>query len=91
MNTPYRRFVPDIYERIAISIVREWRHVSDRLQLVELACPPDRPLQLATGTGSINLRNVPHARIKIVGDKSLKLVTVHVVDKGAPLYDVPPR
>jgi hypothetical protein len=27
----------------------------------------------------------------VVGDKPLKLLTVHVVDKGAPLYDAPPK
>jgi hypothetical protein len=26
-----------------------------------------------------------------VGDTSLKIVTVHVVDKGLPLYDAPPK
>jgi hypothetical protein len=25
--------------------------------------------------------------LKLVGDKTVKLVTVHVVDKGKPLYD----
>jgi hypothetical protein len=38
-------------------------------------------------SGTINLRDVPHAGFKVVGDKPLKLLTVHVVDKGAPLYD----
>jgi hypothetical protein len=33
----------------------------------------------------------PHAGIKIVGDSALKLVTVHVVDKGSTLYDAPPK
>ena len=43
------------------------------------------------GAGSINLRDVPHADFKVVGDKPLKIVTVHIVDKGAPLYDAPPK
>jgi hypothetical protein len=34
---------------------------------------------------------VPHAGFKVVGDKPLKIVTVHIVDKGAPLYDAPPK
>ena len=35
----------------------------------------------------MNLRDAPHAGWKVVGDKSIKIVTVHVVDKGKPLYD----
>jgi|HubBroStandDraft_6_1064221.scaffolds.fasta_scaffold306005_2 quercetin dioxygenase-like cupin family protein len=53
--------------------------------------PDGKQVQLATGTGGINLRNIPHAGFKVVGDKPLKVLTVHVVDKGAPLYDAPPK
>ena len=53
--------------------------------------PTARQIQLATGTGSINRRDVPHAGFKVVGDKPLKLLTVHIVDKGARLYDAPPK
>ena len=53
--------------------------------------PDGKQMNFATGTGSINLRNVPHAGTKVVGDTPLKLVTVHIVDKGAPLYDAPPK
>ena len=35
----------------------------------------------------MNLRDAPHAGWKVVGDRSIKIVTVHVVDKGKPLYD----
>jgi hypothetical protein len=28
---------------------------------------------------------VPHAGYKVIGDKPLKLLTVHIVDKGKPL------
>ncbi len=43
-----------------------------------------------TGASGINKREVPHAGYKVVGDKTLKLLTVHIVDKGKPLYnDVP--
>jgi hypothetical protein len=41
--------------------------------------------------GSVNLRKVPHAGIKVIGDSALKLVTVHIVDKGSTLYDTPPK
>jgi quercetin dioxygenase-like cupin family protein len=53
--------------------------------------PDGKQIKLVTGTGSMNLRDAPHAGFKVVGDTSLKLVTVHVVDKGRPLYDAPPK
>jgi quercetin dioxygenase-like cupin family protein len=53
--------------------------------------PDGKQIELKTGSGSINLRGVPHAGFKVVGDKPLKLLTVHIVDKGAPLYDAPPK
>lgn len=53
--------------------------------------PDGKQIELKTGTGSMNLRDVPHAGIKIVGNTALKLLTVHIVDKGKPLYDAPPR
>ena len=53
--------------------------------------PDGKQIELKTGSGSINLRDVPHGGFKVVGDKALKLVTVHIVDKGAPLYDAPPK
>ncbi|MDR3479963.1 MAG: cupin domain-containing protein [Burkholderiaceae bacterium] len=45
------------------------------------------PMTLATGSTTLNLRDVRHGGFKVVGDTSLKLFTVHVVDKGKPLYD----
>ena len=49
--------------------------------------PDGKQIMLPTGAGNINLRDVPHAGFHVVGDTSLKLLTVHIVDKGAPLYD----
>ena len=45
------------------------------------------PMMLSTGATTLNLRDVKHGGFKVVGDTSLKLFTVHVVDKGKPLYD----
>ena len=45
--------------------------------------------ELVTGNPIMNLREVPHAGWKNVGTTTIKLVTVHVVDKGKPLYDEP--
>ena len=61
------------------------------IQGATVQTPDGKEIKLATGAGSINLRDVPHAGFKVVGDTSLKLVTVHVVDKGRPLYDAPPK
>jgi quercetin dioxygenase-like cupin family protein len=45
------------------------------------------PVMQATGTVLLNLRDAKHGGYRIVGDTPLKLFTVHIVDKGAPLYD----
>jgi quercetin dioxygenase-like cupin family protein len=76
------------------TIVRHIHHGEEAFYVLEGATvetPEGKQMQLATGAGSINLRDVPHAGFKIVGDKALKLLTVHIVDKGAPLYDAPPK
>lgn len=44
------------------------------------------PKAMPTGASAVNLRDVNHAGIKVVGDSPLKLFTVHVVDKNQPLY-----
>jgi hypothetical protein len=44
-----------------------------------------------TGAGGINHRDVLHGGLKVVGNAPLKLLNVHVVDKGVPLYDAPPK
>ena len=51
------------------------------------AAPGKEATELVTGTTLLNLRDVKHAGFTIVGDSSLKLFTVHIVDKGKPLYD----
>ena len=45
------------------------------------------PVMQPTGAVLLNLRDAKHGGYRIVGDTPLKLFTVHVVDKGAPLYD----
>ncbi len=45
------------------------------------------PMPLVTGSTPFNLRDVKHAGFKVVGEGSVKLFTVHIVDKGKPLYD----
>ncbi len=49
---------------------------------------PGKPaFAIPTGAPVMNLREAPHAGFTIVGDKTIKLVTVHIVDKGKPLYE----
>ena len=38
------------------------------------------------GTAKIKVRDVPHGAFTVTGDKTLRLLTVHIVDKGKPLY-----
>lgn len=42
---------------------------------------------LPTGASVMNLRDVKHGGFKVIGETSLRLFTVHVVDKAKPLYD----
>lgn len=55
---------------------------------IELA--DGKQVPIPTGAVGLNVRDVPHGGYKVVGDKTLKLLTVHIVDKGTPLYDKPP-
>jgi quercetin dioxygenase-like cupin family protein len=50
--------------------------------------PPGKdPTELPTGTTVFNLREAKHGAFTVVGETSLKVFAVHVVDKGKPLYD----
>jgi quercetin dioxygenase-like cupin family protein len=57
------------------------------LQGTMVQYPGKAPTLLATGTLITNLRDVTHGGFKVLGPQPLKLFTVHVVDKGQPLYD----
>ena len=49
--------------------------------------PGKEPTMMQTGMTSMNLRDVKHGAFKNVGEGTLKLLTVHIVDKDKPLYD----
>ncbi len=51
--------------------------------------PGKEPTMFATGAPILNLREVTHGGFTVVGPDSLILYTVHIVDKGKPLYDAP--
>jgi quercetin dioxygenase-like cupin family protein len=60
------------------------------IQGASVQVPGKDPTALLTGATLLNLRDAKHAGFKVVGDTSLKLFTVHIVDKGKPLYDYAP-
>jgi quercetin dioxygenase-like cupin family protein len=49
--------------------------------------PGKEAFMLPTGAPIWNLRDVPHAGWKVVGETPLILLTVHIVDKGKPVYE----
>jgi quercetin dioxygenase-like cupin family protein len=53
--------------------------------------PDGKQVDFPAGRSIINKRDVPHGGFKVVGDKTIKLLTVHIVDKGKPIYDTPPQ
>ena len=50
-----------------------------------LQFPDGKEVARPAGQAGINVRDVPHAGYKVVGDKPLRLLTVHIVDKGKPM------
>lgn len=57
------------------------------VQGTTVQAPGKDPMTLPTGASLLNLRDVKHGGFKVVGTTPLKLFTVHIVDKGKPLYD----
>jgi quercetin dioxygenase-like cupin family protein len=71
------------------SIPRHFHHGIETgyvLQGTMVQLPGKEPTMMETGTPIFNLRDVPHAGFRVVGDAPLRLLTVHVVDKNKPLY-----
>ena len=68
-------------------------HGEETLYVLEggtIELPDGKQVPFPTGIAAVNVRDVPHGAFKVVGDKPVKLLTVHIVDKGKPLYDKPP-
>lgn len=57
------------------------------VQGADIQSPGRTPVTLATGTTLLNLRDIKHGGFTVVGSTPLKLFTVHIVEKGKPLYD----
>lgn len=76
--------------KVGDSIERHVHHgveVAYVLQGASIQVPGKDPATLAAGATLLNLRDIRHGGFKVVGEVPLKLFTVHVVDKGQPLYD----
>ena len=50
--------------------------------------PDGKLVSFETGMAVIYPRNVPHAGVKVVGDRSLKMLNVFIVDKGKPVTEL---
>ena len=75
-------------------LIRHSHHGEESVYVLEgatLLLPDGKEVPFKTGTVSINNRNIPHAGFKVVGDKTLKMLTVHIVDKGKTLIEPAPR
>jgi quercetin dioxygenase-like cupin family protein len=53
-----------------------------------LELPDGERLAFPAGTTMIYPRGVPHAGVKVVGEKTLKMINVFVVDKGKPVTEL---
>jgi quercetin dioxygenase-like cupin family protein len=74
------------------SIPRHIHHGEEVFYVLEGATaelPDGKKLFFEPGVTAINARDVPHSGFKVIGDKTLKLLVVHVVDRYRPLYDSP--
>jgi quercetin dioxygenase-like cupin family protein len=73
-------------------IARHFHHGEEAFYVLQGATfetSDGKQITLPTGAAAINHRDVPHGGLKVVGDTPFKYLAVHVVDKGAPLYDAP--
>ena len=52
--------------------------------------PGQEPKERPAGERGINRRGVPHAGYTVVGDRTVKILSVYVVDKGKPLQEPAP-
>jgi quercetin dioxygenase-like cupin family protein len=90
-GAPGMEVIASVAEYKPGSLVRRHSHhgveVAYVVQGATIQVPGKDQTTLATGTTLMNLRDIEHAGYNVVGDTSLKLFTVHVVDKGKPLYE----
>lgn len=73
------------------SLPRHTHHGEEAVYVLDgatLALPDGKEIEFPTGRTVINVRDVPHAGFKIAGDKTLKMLTVHIIDKGKPMMEL---
>jgi quercetin dioxygenase-like cupin family protein len=71
-----------------VSIERHTHPGEEAVYVLEgatLQTPDGKEVERPAGQAGVNVRDVPHGGYKVVGDKPLKLLTVHIVDKGKPM------
>jgi quercetin dioxygenase-like cupin family protein len=90
-ETPEMEVISSISEiRTGEEIPRHLHHGIETgyvLQGTMVQYPGKAPTMMETGAAIMNLRDVPHGGFRVVGQQPLRLFTVHVVDKGKPLYE----
>ncbi len=72
------------------SAPRHFHHGVEIAYIIEgamIQLPGKEPTRMEAGAVNQNLRDAMHGGYKVVGDQNLKILTVHIVDKGKPLYD----
>ena len=57
------------------------------LEGATLSLPDGKEIPFPTGAATLNARVYLTAGFKVVGDKTLKMLTVHIVDKGKPVTE----
>ena len=49
--------------------------------------PGKEPISISSGTPFLTEQGVPHGGGTVVGDQTIKIFTVHIVEKDKPLYE----
>lgn len=57
------------------------------IQGAQVQAEGKEPVMLPTGAAVLYQRDVPHGGFKVIGDTSLKIYAVHIVDKDKPVYE----
>lgn len=90
-QTPEMEVVSSISEyQPGDSIKRHFHHGIEAAYVVQggmVQASDNPPMQLKTGASIMNLRDIPHAGFKVVGEQAIKLYTVHIVDKDKAIYE----
>ena len=90
-TTSHMEVITSILElKPGMSVPRHSHHGIESGYVLEGALiqrPGKPPEMMATGTPALNQRDVVHGGFRVVGDKPLRIFTVHIVDKDKPLYE----